>query len=90
MPTLTTIEKAPILNEAAVHLSTSMATVVSSDPAVVSINTTSSKFFANGVTPGQATVTATRIADGSQASVLVEVVVPATPFAITLGTPVAK
>jgi len=92
MATLTTIEKAPVLDGNNAILTGGQYAVVSSDTGVVTLgdfggnNTVGA--FAAGV--GTATITATRNADGATATVDVTVVLDPGGFAIHLGTPTPK
>lgn len=89
MATLTTVEKAPILDQAGLNLTSSNAQIAISDTAIVTAVLVAGKWYASAGVPGTATITATRLADGSTATLDVTVVA-ATPFAISLGTAVPK
>lgn len=90
MAILTTVEKAPILNQDGVQLVPSQYTAVSADASVATILNQSTKLWVSAGVPGTTTITATRIADGSTATAEVTVVLPAIPFSITVGAPVPK
>ena len=79
--TINVHKKAPILDQDGVQM-TSADAVTSSNPTVCSI-ANDAGLFAVGNLPGTATISAIRIADGSTASLDVEVV--GLPFAISLG-----
>lgn len=85
--TLTTLEKATVDDDTDHALNVGSYSVVSSDPAVASVNTNESGYwFCYGNTAGTATLTATRNADGETATVEVTVEAPALPgFEIHLG-----
>lgn len=88
MATLTTLEKAPVLDDADNHLGESYD-VQSSDTAVATTaKATGQLWYVYGAGVGTTTLTATRIADGGTATL--EVTVSAAPFVIKLGAPVAK
>ncbi len=87
MATLTTLQKADVLDQDGDNLFTSTHSVISSDPAVARMEQGNGySWMVAGQTVGEATITATRLADGATASLEVEVV-PGTPFAITLAVP---
>lgn len=90
MATVTTVEKAPILDEAGAQLSPFTHTATTDNPAVASIINVDAKLYVGGVAPGTATVTAIRLADGATATAQVTVTATAVPFSITIGTAVPK
>lgn len=90
MASITTLEKAPVLDQDGASLVSGTHTVISSDPAVAKLEFgTSYSWWVIGQIIGTATVTATRLADGATADLEVEVVA-GTPFAITLGPAVPR
>jgi hypothetical protein len=86
MATLTSTRKAPILDQDGNQLSTMTCNVASSNGSVVGIEWGTGLVFAVGNAAGDATLTATRLADQSVA--ILEVTVVAAPFAISLGAEV--
>ena len=88
MAIISTTQKAPVLDQDGVQLTSAEASVFSSDPAVASIDWAAG-IYVVGQTVGTVTLTATRLSDGSTAELDVEVVADA-PFSISLGTPVPK
>lgn len=87
MPTLTTAQKAPILDQDGVQLLVTSSTVSSSDPEVCTpLNQGENQWYAVAQAPGTCTLTASR---GGQNATL-EVTVIAEPFSIQLGTPEPK
>jgi len=90
MATLTTVQKAPILNEDGVHLWTAGYTATSAGTNVATILSQDNHLWIAANQPGTTTITATRVADGATATTDVTVVLPAVPFSITVGAPVAK
>lgn len=87
MYTLTTSEKAPLLDDHDTPVES--ATTVSSDTEVATISNEGGVTFVVAVGPGTATISATRWSDNATASLEVEVV-NETSFQIKLGTPVPK
>lgn len=91
MATLTTLEKAPVIDGNGNQLGAPNQTlydVASSAPTILSIEWVDWRAVAVGQAPGVATITATRLSDGAVASV--EVTVTEGPFDIDLGTPEPK
>lgn len=89
MAQITTLEKAPVLDQDGNQLTTANSSVFSSDDAVASIEWAAGPVFVVGETVGTVTLTATRLADGAVSTLEVNVVAAA-PFAITLGAAVPK
>ena len=89
MSTLSTTQKAPVLDQDGTHLTNADASLFSSDTAVASIEWQAGPLYVVGQTVGTCTVTATRLSDNSTAELTVEVVADA-PFSISLGTPEPK
>lgn len=89
MTTLTTIQKAPILDQDGNQLTTVTSTVFSSDNNIVGIDYASGPVFAVGTGSGTATLTAHRLIDGTSATLEVTVTNGA-PFSITLGAPLPR
>lgn len=92
MATITTLQKAPVLDANDAPITGGAYAAVSSDTTVVTVgdfggnNTLGA--FAAGI--GTATISVTRNADGAVATVDVTVVLDPNGFAIHLGTPVPK
>lgn len=86
MATLTTSQKAPVLDGDGTPLLTTGSTVTTSDPAVCGLANFDDQWWAVAQSPGTCTLTANR--SGSTASL--EVTVVAEPFSIQLGAPEPK
>ena len=78
MPTLTTVQKAPLLDETGTQILGTAATVTSANPLVATTVVSNSRWWVSAGTPGTTTITATRVT------------APAVPFSISLGAPVPK
>lgn len=90
MASLTTLEKAQILDDAGTPLNSGSYSATSSNPAVASIGDGGGFTLAVlGQSAGTATITATRNADGETATLEVTVTSGA-PFTISLGVPSPK
>lgn len=94
MATLTTAEKAPIVDADGVQLGAQGQTlydIATSDAGVVVVSWEDWRPVAVAQAVGEATLTATRLADGAVATLDVEVVAATLPpFTIDLGAPVPK
>lgn len=88
MSTLSTSEKAPILNHLGEPLTQAGHGAASSAPEVALPFFDGGAIWIEGVAVGTATITATRTSDGATAEL--QVTVSEEPFSITLGTPVPK
>lgn len=87
MATLTTAQRAAILDQDGTQLLVGSSTVSSSDAAVCApLNQGDNQWYAVAQAPGTCTLTASR---GGQSATL-EVTVVAEPFSIQLGTPEPK
>ena len=90
MATLSTTERAPILDANDSALASAQYSVASSDDTVVSVTELFGSLYAVGESAGTATLTATRTADGAESDPLEVTVTSAGSFQIHLGTPQPK
>ena len=86
MATLNALNKAPVLNQDGIQITSIGHQLASSDTGVASVayEPGSGNWWATGVAAGTATLTATRTLDGAVATLEVTVTA-AVPFAISLG-----
>ena len=90
MASITTLQRAPILDGLNANLGAGGYSVVSSDTSVATIAAFENyNLYVVSADVGTATITATRLADNATATLDVSVIA-SDPFTIQLGAPVAK